>query len=310
MPWTNRPSNCRAHIEKAVCVVGPSDENENVLQRKCLGGEEKYVLIFQNIYDNFNPVLKKMFCSLRKIYIEEEFFATAYAQELIGENNKSEGAIMGLRKTILDKGMNLSHWASWKDQLNFGGEKLPDSPIINTGLPHYAVEFKDKSINDLVYFVVVHEFGHFLDYANGVNQFAWDQCADDAKECHSRENTWSSLSWKSNKEPHPTDSFPLQKKLCFYGCKDQFIYSNQFQDLFSSLVKTSFISNYAATNPWDDFAETVAYYVTDKEVGFSFDLNIPNGESIDMAQRLYDPVLAKKLRYLDDFFSDPDLQYP
>jgi len=309
-PWLDRPTDCRRHIAQAICVVAPQKENESTLERKCLGAEEKYIPIFQIIHDNFKPVLQKMFCSLRKIYIEQESFGTAYAQSLMSSDGKSQGAIMGFRKSVLDKNMDLAHWFSWKEQLNFGGEKKPTALSINTKLPHMKIQLKDKNIFAMVYFIVVHEFGHFFDSSNEVNQFDWESCLDQDDDCTSKKDSWSNISWLSNTTTYSFASFPLRESLCYYSCDKDFIKIDSADELYSNLEKTAFTTTYAATNPWDDFAEAFAFYVTDHDVGMSFDVKLPTGKIFDWGKKLFDPVFYKKLKYLDDFFNRENLKYP
>lgn len=61
-----------------------------------------------------------MFCSLNYIFIEKEFFGTAYASPLKDSNGNIIGAMMGIRQSVLDENLNLETWASWKEQLSFG----------------------------------------------------------------------------------------------------------------------------------------------------------------------------------------------
>src|SRR5688500_13625 len=72
-----RPSDCRTHIAKIICLVDPdrvSLENnqlpDNSRMRPCLPGSERFAPSFEAIHDQFPPFMQKMFCSLKKIYIE------------------------------------------------------------------------------------------------------------------------------------------------------------------------------------------------------------------------------------------------
>src|SRR5689334_2147175 len=78
--------DCRARIKKVVCLVEPEPSKTagagiagaDPKSRSCLPGGDAYAAPFEILYDHYPPVLQKVFCSLGKIYIEKEFFGTAY----------------------------------------------------------------------------------------------------------------------------------------------------------------------------------------------------------------------------------------
>ncbi|MBK9321986.1 MAG: hypothetical protein IPM97_03335 [Bdellovibrionaceae bacterium] len=83
---------------------------------------------------------KKMFCSLKHIFVEKHFFGTAYAGTLKDQNGAMNGAMMGIRQSVLDQNLNLTTWASWKEQLSFGG--VADSYTSSPDLPHIETSSK------------------------------------------------------------------------------------------------------------------------------------------------------------------------
>src|ERR1035437_9877657 len=92
-------SQCRAQIALAVCLVDPpKDPTKDGIDRPCLPGGEAYVVPFEALFDRFPLHLQRVFCSLDKIFIEKEFFATAYARLVQDDNQKIIGSGIGVRK--------------------------------------------------------------------------------------------------------------------------------------------------------------------------------------------------------------------
>jgi len=302
--------DCRAQIARAVCLVDPIQPGQKPERRECLAGSLTYSSVFENLYDQYPLPMQQMFCSLKRIFIEKKSFGTAYAGFLRDEAGKPTGVIMGIRRSVIDKSLSLSHWASWREQLSFGADPLsynlsPELPVVEAISP--------PGVNDLLYFVVAHEFGHFFDIANEVNKTK--SCSEPANknqppECKMHEDGWGGISWITAQKPKLVNEFPLRTSLCFYRCNGEFLNKSSVSELYRDLERTDFISNYAATGPWDDFADSVAYYMIHKSLGGNYRLDTRQGQSYDAMSKLRSPLFTRKLQYLDAFFSRTDLLYP
>lgn len=295
-------SDCRAHIKEAVCLVSPAVENPggDPPVRECLAGGQDYAHYFEELYDNLPLPFQKMFCSLRYINIEIEFQGTAYA----GLQKDSQGrniAVMGIRKSVLDDAIDLGTWATWKEQLSFGGatdsyrKPRSDLPVILTS-PH-------REVNTFLYFALAHEFGHLFDFANKLNARKGDG--------KFAPGTWGAMSWLDDTTPRPEFEFPERKKLCFYWCKDSYLGAQDADSLYDHLFSgTNFISTYAATNPYDDFADSVAYYLTDLHLGSRYVIVAGSGQAFDSMAKLHSSLLRSKYVYLQEFLNRNDIIYP
>ncbi|MGE0173637.1 MAG: hypothetical protein AB7T49_12645 [Oligoflexales bacterium] len=315
----DRPTDCRAHIKEALCLVAPDPNHPNEVpdnskKRSCLGGEGAYVEAFEQLYDNYPPVLQKMFCSLRKIQIEEKFFGTAYANIVWKDeaNHVSDGAIMGIRKSVLDEKLTLTRWSSWKEQLSFGG--VVDSYTVKDDLPKIETSSKDQ-INDFLYFVVAHEFGHFLDFSNNLNEQI--NCSKktenpDDQVCDFADGSWGSLSWENTKTILPEFDFELRPELCFYWCDGKTLGKDQIDSVYQGLSNAPFVSTYSTTNARDDFAETFAYRLLNQYVDSKYSLVTPAPAQIryDIIEKLRGERMASKVEYVDDVIAKDDLKYP
>lgn len=305
------PADCRAHIQNIVCLVDPMKEGEDSAARPCLADGENYALYFENIYDHAIPTLQKMFCSLSKIYIEKQFYGSAYAGTLHSPDGEISSVIIGVRKSILDQNLELQRWASWKEQLSFGGD-ASSAYNVSSDLPTIQTP-SQLPINNFLYFAIVHEFGHIFDFANQVNQFT--NCPDiDNKadsECAAVPDSWSSLSWKNYDETNSQNDFAKRANLCFYSCAQTTpLMAADVPLIYQGLANSNFISTYAATNPWDDFADSLGYFIVDQQLKSSYIIDTNQGERYDMIEKLHSEKFATKYNYLRDFLQRTNLQYP
>lgn len=298
--------DCRTHIEKVMCLVNPAKHGEDSTKRKCLEGGKKYAHFFQDIHDRIPPFMQKMFCSLDIIFIEKSFGGTAYAGLIYDEEDKPIGARMGVRESVLRNGFNLTLWSSWKEQLSFGGNYNAYEYTLD--LPN-IITVTDHTSNDFLYFLVAHEFGHFFDFANKINDY--EECNFlNQYVCGFKEGTWGDLTWLRTSEVKEEFDFKNRSGLCFYSCDNQFISFDVIESLYDDLYKSTFISTYAATNSWDDFAEGLSYYLMDKYLATSYYIQLKNGKKYDMMKKLKSPQYAEKYEYIKNFVSRDDILYP
>lgn len=274
-PAANFTTDCRAKIKTAVCLVNGQGDNN------CQTGSENYAPTFEALYDRFPSHLQKMFCTLERIYILKQFYATAYAGLVEDYSNKTIGAEMGIRKDFVDQTFTIDLWASWKEQLNFGGD--PDKYSMDPNLPQIH-----SSSQDMLYYVVTHEFGHMFDFANNLTG----------------SGSWSELSWEYYDQPTPENDFPLRSSLCFYQCNGNFIQLAKAVDLYNGLFSTNFISIYAASNEMDDWAETLAYYTMNHELNGSYNISLADGTKFDVMNHMNSPLMSKKIAFLEKLFRD------
>lgn len=302
--------DCRAQIAKAVCLVEPAAKGQAPEARPCLDGGSAYADPVEDLYDHYPPALQKMFCSVKFIFIEKDFFGTAYAGQIKDSDGKINGAMIGIRKSLLDQPPDLATWATWKEQLSFGG--VYDSYTLTPDLPQVLTQSQIQT-NDFLYFVITHEFGHLLDFANDVNKTK--SCAEaensqDHGECEMDEQGWGAFSWITDRKPKLENEFPHRSELCFYWCEGKPLLKNDVPQVYADMDQTSFISIYATTQPWDDFADSVAYFTMSKNLKLNYLISTKQGKTYDIVARLKSPRFSKKYAYLEKFLQRADLIYP
>lgn len=314
--WERRPQpvDCRAHIAEIMCLVDPDPDPDAEMGsvRPCVEGGLDYAHYFEALYDHFPQALQKMFCSLDVINIEKKFLGTAYAGMILDQTGQLKRVQIGIRKSVLDEALDLHTWASWKEQLSFGG--IVDGYVLTPGLP-VVMTRSDPRVNDFLYFVIAHEFGHLFDFANHLNRFESHECAtkeaqDPTVECAMAPGSWGSISWNTQTTPKPRNEFPYRKGLCFYWCNGKTLPIDAILPLYRNLYRyTDFISIYSTANPGDDFADSLAYYLAAELLGMRYRIRAP-GLLLPIRMKLYSRLFAPKLTFIAKFLKRNDIQYP
>lgn len=278
--------DCREKIKDSVCVVGGTTGGN----RPCAPESKDYVAFFQNLHDRLPEVLQKMFCKVERIYLEKNIPSTAYASPWSNA--------IGFRKSLLDEKLTFAHWATWKEQLTFGG-KL-DSYQVDDTLPTFV---SNGTHEDFVMNVMIHEFGHLFDFANDLNE---------TEGLKFKAGTWGELGWKSNATPLASFDFADRKSICFYDCGEDTLAKTKVEKIYSDVyTKTNFLNTYTSRNPREDFADTFAFFYTYQLIpNLTYVLETRQGASYDFKQELESPRLAKKLDYIKGFVDKSDLLYP
>ncbi len=291
--------DCRSRIRPLMCLV---DQPASVEARQCVTGGESYAPPFEELYDHLPGVLQNIFCALDVIYVETDFQGTAYAGSV------GTRTVLGVKKSVLDGSLDLQHWASWKEQLSFGGgsgsfDVRADLPVVETQSSGQA--------NDFLYFLIAHEFGHILDFHYRLNRVK-PGCPEPVDgqpdpECLMEEDSWGGIGWLTNQRPKPENDFISRSGLCFYWCGDKPLSPSMVPSVYESLFEHSdFISIYATTEPWDDFADSLAYFLVHESLHASYRINTRQGAVYDVMEKLESPLFAKKRAYIEKFLQEAE----
>jgi hypothetical protein len=304
--------SCRARIASVVCLVDPVIPGEET-ERPCLTDTDLGPAIssLQTIYDAYPQALKNVFCSLGRIYLEKKSVGTAYA----GTTPDGSMAIMGFRADLLlGEAPSLSRWVSWKEQLSFGGSR--DYSVRDDLVKIESSSSLAAPASDFIYYVIAHEFGHILDFKLKVNDWS---CNESGDTCTPKPASWPELSWSfsypqkgqtpedpwglSAWEPNASAAFDHRSELCFYGCADGRGKPELMEPLYASLHQGSFLTTYSATNSWDDFAETVAFYAGTRYTNLSYTAVLPSGTRFDLVEKyLHSESFRAKREWVERFF--------
>ena len=299
---------CRDNISNVVCLV---EESDSVEVASCLDEGDKYVSLFEELFDAYPAYLQRVFCSLKTINIERKSFGSAYASVVEDENGNINGAIMGIKESLLNNSdIDFDLWSSWKEQLSFGGYK---EYKLKKDLPTFS-STKSLKVNSFLYFVIAHEFGHIIDFSNDLNNFICHPPIKNLKNCPPAPFSWGEISWEKELHYIPDDinefgtieGVPLKenrfldwKKLCFYTCnKGDYIIESNINKLYQEMFSGSFISTYSSTNPHEDFAESLAYYTIFEHSDFEVVLDTGQCQTIDIKEYFYSDKFKKKREWI------------
>ena len=293
-------SDCRERIAEILCLVNPPDENNpyaTMYNRPCLEEGVEFKNIFQAHYDQAHPVIKKLYCSLEKIWIENQLSTTAYATPIYDNSDTLVAAGIGIKKEFLLASPKLGDWFTEKEVTSYGNEKN-------------ALSFKTKKNNhSAVYYALNHEFGHILDYANKLNQYE-TPCGSmtNTKDCQPTQDSWSVLSWKNASQINQENDHPLFRDLCFYQCGGEYISIEKAPLIFEALFKTNFISTYSTINPKEDWAETFAVYLETLDEKLDLNVETPK-KTFNLSSHFNSHNLKSKRMFIEKFLNS-NIKYP
>jgi hypothetical protein len=152
-------------------------------------------------------------------------------------------------------------WATWKENLPFGGPGFALTATI-------AAAHEDTRAHALQ-FLLLHEFGHVVT-AGGTFLPRWWEPVPAAY------FPFLDLSWRIDEHgrfaPWRGSDFELRGVVDFYGVNK--LHSDAIVTAYAGLEGSDFPSLYGATNPYDDFAECFASYVHSELLGRPYVLRV------------------------------------
>ena len=226
------------------------------------------------------------------LFLVEELGGTAYGELLRDFDNNKLGFIV-LDVSSLNRKAN--EWISWR----------ANSPFVMKG--RYIIEAEiEKKISDdrkaAIQYILLHEVGHLIGVAKGAHP-NWITGG------HPQKWPFTKLSWITMErgligKSKYDEIFTNRNKLKFYAFQNASLTSEDIGETYDQLLKTDFVSLYASTNMYDDFAETYAMYVHVVLQNRPFKIKIIKEGITEKV--ITNPILEKrcdgKKRYLDIFF--------
>jgi len=152
-------------------------------------------------------------------------------------------------------------WATWKENLPFGGPGFALTATI--AAPH-----EDTRAHALQ-FLLLHEFGHVVTAGGSFLPRWWEPVP-------AAYFPFVDLSWSIDEQgrfaPWRGSDFALRGVVDFYGSNK--LHSDAIVTAYTGLEGSDFPSLYGATNPYDDFAECFASYVHGELLGRPYALRV------------------------------------
>ncbi len=181
------------------------------------------------------------------IFLASDLGSSAYTELLRDAPGSSRGIIV-LDPLALDRKAN--DWATWKENTPFAS-----SSDITTTL---TIEADGQNLRkNAIAYILLHELGHVVGVVKKIHASWWDG-GDPA------DYPFTSLSWVMKGKLRVSrwdERFPGREKIKFYAEPTDRLPGDKRLDLYPALADTNFVSLYAATSVYEDFAETYAMYV-------------------------------------------------
>ena len=226
------------------------------------------------------------------VFLVQDLGTTGFG-ELLREFDQNRLGFIVLDVDFLNKKAN--EWISWRE----------NSPFRDKGVYTVEAEIERKehdSRKSAIQYILLHELGHLVGVAKGAHP-NWFAGGDP------RAWPFAGLSWLTHKtalngESRYDDFFRTRKALKFYAFQNAALSSEAIGETFTALSGTDFVSLYAATNMYDDFAETYAMYVHVILQKKPWRVRVVrDGKMVtEMREPILNPRLIRKKEYMQELF--------
>ncbi|GAB6272116.1 MAG: hypothetical protein STSR0003_19610 [Smithella sp.] len=227
---------------------------------------------------------------------------SGYAETVLDESGRERYALIVLDKDVLLK-RKANDWATWKERSLFkpASEKQVELDVM--------IESEDTdNVQNSIEYILLHETGHALGKASCVHP-SWT-----AKEIIP--DGFARLSW--NKKNHEIRSnfdevFPARKFIKPYAFDHSTLTEDQIIDVYRMLnTTTNFPSIHAATDLWEDFAESFVTYIHVVREKKPYKISIKEKGMPDIVYTScwnHDRCKDKRA-FMDQWFADPMMNAP
>lgn len=226
------------------------------------------------------------------IFLVTDLGTSAYTEVLRDGAPRATGFIV-LDVQALNRTANA--WASWRESTPFA--------------PHPGLECQlriEPAARDLrrnaIAYIILHELGHLVGVATGAHANWWHE-GDPAT------YPFSAISWRQGTDGLSSrwdKEFPDRARVRFYAGPQALLPGEQRLAIYTGLARTDFVSLYAATGIYDDFAETYAMYVHVVLLGRPWQLTVLNAGRplMTMAEPILQERCGRKRRFVAALFAE------
>jgi hypothetical protein len=199
------------------------------------------------------PVKRLIERKLVGIYIVDDLGGSGYTEQLLDEHAMPVAGLVVLDSSVL-RWRGANQWASWKE-----GTPFKADPRFSLGAEIESAA--GDSRKNAIQYILLHELGHVVAIGSDVHP-SWRPRPGSVQTAAAY--PFFALSWQvsplENRYVTRFDAeFPQRRDLVYYfGAR---LPASAMAATYDRLEHTSFPTLYAATNPFDDFAESFANYV-------------------------------------------------
>ncbi len=198
-------------------------------------------------------VLQLLDDKLLGLYLVDGLGGTGYTDVALDAHGQAVAGFVVLDAAVLAR-RRANDWATWK-------ENTPFKPQPGHQLQAQIEEPRHDNRTQAIQYILLHELGHVLAIGAGFHP-PWHQPLKDLP--LSARHPFYDLSWQMDRDTGRHASlfdgrFEQRGRVAYYfGAR---LDATDMLPVYSRLAETNFVSLYAATNPYDDFAESFASYV-------------------------------------------------
>lgn len=204
---------------------------------------------------------------LMGIFLVRDLGGTGYTDYVYDQMHEPAGAFVVFDAEVLTRSAN--DWATWKENTPFTAD--PDIDLQAT-IENEAEDNRKQALQ----YILLHELGHVASVARSFHP-RWDDwdCRSDPPEMF----PFFQLSWQLGNQDDcgfiskfDREGFTRRTEVVYYfGAR---LAAAASPEVYAQLEKTNFPSLYAATSPYDDFAESFVSYVHTVLMGKPFEIRI------------------------------------
>ncbi len=254
--------------------------------------------IVKSMPDNICEILEQR---LIGIYAVKDLGTSGYAEAIKDKDGQERYAIIVLDNEILSL-KKANEWATWRENSFFvsteGANKV--DAVIETE--------DNETTTNAVRYILLHEIGHVLGLVCNIHP-SWN---DTISKGDIVRYPFLEFSWTVNEEDKVVskfdESFPERSMLRAYSFDNSKIQNADIASTYQNFLnRTDFVSLYAATNLWDDFAESFTIYfhtIIDKRP-WQMTIHQQNAADIVIKPCWEDGRCTEKMEFMDKWFEQP-----
>jgi hypothetical protein len=311
---------CLATIQTAgfICWAGPLDPTGAGIPScgpppaNASALSSQYTAQLVAIYQLYPPSLQKIFCTLDHTVIlptSTFYWAAAYPRQ---DASGIIGATLALNEKVLVNTLSMSDYLHRAATMSFeAGVSItvtaPDIPNVPTP----------------ALFNIAHEFGHLLDaYNQSASLIDPQGCMIDSnpytvQPCPAAPGTFMAMSWVDARTSiFDSTVYPLRTKT--FGpfphgnplTTGPFIAASMVDETYDELYKSTLISYLGGFQPYDDWAESVAWTVYSSQVHDPVVITTPSGRTFKPIDHLNSPGFSAKKAFVQSILARSDVSTP
>ncbi|MBL7542602.1 MAG: hypothetical protein JNL11_02245 [Bdellovibrionaceae bacterium] len=236
-----------------------------------------------------SQLLQKISAQTVGIFFVEDLGGSAYTDYVFDKNGRSVAGFVVLDKLALSRQAN--EWATWKESSPFA---LNSSVTLRATIETK----KNDSRKNALQYILLHEFGHLLSIQNPMLPL-WGKNWIETK--IKPEMSFFHESWKVSdgklSSLHDLE-WPARSLVIYYAQNSKKQPAYAAIESYRRITATKFPTLYAATNPFDDFADSFANYVHVNTLGKPWKIEIDSETTKLVVEPCWDQPRCKSKKLL------------